>query len=62
MAATKHDSKQGADSPMNHVTISEAEDSLGQLVGRVEFGREEIVITKGKNKRPVAKLVPVAAA
>lgn len=41
------------------VSITEAANSLSNLIGRVEFAREEIVITRGKNRRPVARLVPV---
>lgn len=60
MAAKRGESKQPP--ARDSFTVSEAQDSLGTLLGRVEFGREEITITKGKNRKPVAKLVPVAAA
>lgn len=38
-------------------TAKEAADSLGALLSRVEFGREEIVITR--HGKPVARLVPI---
>jgi prevent-host-death family protein len=53
---------EGAQQDSSTVSITEASNSLGNLIGRVEFAREEIVITRGKNRRPVAKLVPVKVA
>jgi antitoxin (DNA-binding transcriptional repressor) of toxin-antitoxin stability system len=46
---------------MNYVNMLEAKTSLSRLVEDVELGREtEIVIARGG--RPVARLVPLAAA
>lgn len=53
---------EGLEQDASSVSITEASNSLSNLIGRVEFAREEIVITRGKNRRPVAKLVPVVAA
>ena len=39
------------------VPIAEARDVLGQLVGRVQYGRERIVLTR--QGRPAAALVPI---
>ena len=39
------------------VPIAEARDVLGQLVGRVQYGRERIVLTR--HGRPAAALVPI---
>ena len=39
------------------MTITEARDVLGQLVGRVQYGHERIVLTR--HGRPAAALVPM---
>lgn len=39
------------------VPITEARDVLGQLVGRVQYGHERIVLTR--HGRPAAALVPI---
>ena len=39
------------------VPITEARDVLGQLVGRVQYGHERIVLTR--HGRPAAALVPM---
>lgn len=41
------------------VPVSTAADTLGELLNRVAFGGEEIVITR--HDKPVAKLVPIGA-
>lgn len=58
MAGTKKGRKEAP----SGIAISEAEDCLGELVNRVEHHREEITITRGKKRRPVAKLVPIDSA
>ncbi|MGO1080748.1 type II toxin-antitoxin system Phd/YefM family antitoxin [Inquilinus sp. CA228] len=46
---------------MSAVSISEAKSNLSRLIAAIETGREtEVVIARGG--RPVARLVPVAAA
>ncbi|MYD94023.1 MAG: type II toxin-antitoxin system Phd/YefM family antitoxin [Chloroflexi bacterium] len=41
----------------NSTSITEARDVLGQLVGRVQYGHERIVLTR--HGRPAAALVPM---
>ncbi len=47
------------DPTTNQVSAEEVRDRLGDYLGRVEFGREEIIITR--HGKPAAKLVPIAA-
>jgi prevent-host-death family protein len=42
---------------MAEIGVTEARDQLGQLVSRVEYNEERVVLTR--NGRPVAALVPV---
>ncbi|MGH9068890.1 MAG: type II toxin-antitoxin system Phd/YefM family antitoxin [Acidimicrobiales bacterium] len=42
---------------MPEIGVTEARDQLGQLVSRVEYNEERIVLTR--NGRPVAALVPI---
>ena len=39
------------------MTITEARDVLGQLVGRVQYGHERIVLTR--HGKPAAAIVPI---
>ena len=39
------------------VSVAQARDALGQLVGRVQYGQERIVLTR--HGRPAAALVPM---
>ena len=39
------------------VPVAQARDALGQLVGRVQYGQERIVLTR--HGRPAAALVPM---
>jgi prevent-host-death family protein len=43
---------------MSEIGVTEARDQLGQLVNRVEYNDERVVLTR--NGRAVAALVPVA--
>ncbi len=43
---------------MSSVTIFEAKTNLSQLIKEAQKG-ETVIITSGRDKRPVAKLVPV---
>lgn len=60
--ATKTEKGKATDSPRTDFSVTEAADSLGTLLNRVAFGGEEITIHRGKNKTPVAKLVPLGIA
>ena len=42
---------------MSEIGVTEARDQLGQLVSRVEYGAERVVLTR--NGRAVAALVPL---
>lgn len=42
---------------MSEIGVTEARDQLGQLVNRVEYGAERVVLTR--NGRAVAALVPL---
>ncbi len=42
------------------ITASEAQDTLGDFLSRVEFGKESFVITR--RGKPAARLVPVDSA
>ena len=41
-------------------TMHEAKTSLSKLVARAKAG-EEVILTSGKNRAPVARIVPIAA-
>jgi prevent-host-death family protein len=43
---------------MRTATIFEAKTSLSELIKKVQSG-EEVIITSGREKTPVAKLVPI---
>jgi prevent-host-death family protein len=45
---------------MIHATIFEAKTTLSHLLKRAQKG-EQVVITSGREKTPVARLVPMAA-
>lgn len=56
MVATKG---RGKDRPAE-ISVSDAADKLGELVNRVAFGGETVIITR--YDKPVARLVPMDSA
>lgn len=59
---TKEQTSKAKPSQRTQFSVSETADALGTLLNRVAFGREQITITRGKSRTPIAKLVPVDAA
>lgn len=55
--STKTDRSKPKSTESKGIPVSTVADTLGVLLNRVAFGREEIVITR--HDKPIAKLVPL---
>ena len=54
---TKRLQNRGIDMSTNTINIAEAKKHLSEILGRVAYGKEQIVITK--RGKPMARLVPM---